>query len=124
MATDDCSEVGRGPCPCGKGMITVEKCIPDHPWAKESQARYTPALVCNRCEPKYAFFRASVLTNKPRLVLCSDLERHNEAKQNWHRKLREIEASAVFKIWRKVSISALHARGRPPPAIDCLWVLD
>jgi hypothetical protein len=98
MATDDCFEIGRGPCPCGKGIITVEKCIPDHPWAKESQASYTPALACEVCKRKYAFFGRQ-------LVLRSDLEQHREAEKNWHRKLREIEASQDFKdLAKKIDI--------------------
>jgi hypothetical protein len=97
MATDDCYEIGRGPCPCGKGIITVEKCIPDHPWAKESQASYTPALVCEVCGPKYGFLRHDWLTSKSRLVLRDELEKHKDAEEKWHRKLREIEASSAFK---------------------------
>lgn len=97
MATDDCFEIGKGPCPCGKGVITVEKCVPDHPWAKESQASYTPALVCKTCEPTYAFFGHDFLSGKKRLVRRDELERHREAEKNWHRKLRQIEASSEFK---------------------------
>lgn len=97
MATDDCFEIGREPCPCGAGIIAVEMCVPDHPWAKAGQASYTPALVCDACGEKYAFFEADIRTRKSRLVLRSDLQEHNDAKANWHRTLRQIEACPEFK---------------------------
>jgi hypothetical protein len=101
MATDDCFEIGSGQCPCGKGIITVEKCVPDHPWAKESQASYTPALVCDTCGPRYAFFRHDFLSGKSRLVLRDDLEKHRKSEKYWHQKLREIESSPDFIKLRK-----------------------
>lgn len=97
MATDDCFEIGRGPCPCGKGIISVEKCVPDHPWAKESQASYTPALVCEACKSEYGFFAHDIISGKRRLVRRRELDRHTDAEKNWHSVLRNIEASPDFK---------------------------
>jgi hypothetical protein len=97
VATDDCFEIGRGPCPCGNGIVTVEKCIPDHPWAKESQASYTPALVCSACERKYAFSGPHILSGRRSLVLRKDLEGYQDARSHWHATLRKIEATEDFK---------------------------
>lgn len=96
VATNDCSEIGRGPCPCGEGLITVEWCIPDHPWAKESQAWYRSKLVCENCEEEYGFFGRS--HGKPdRLVLISYLEEIRRARDQWYQKLKEIESSPAFR---------------------------
>ena len=96
MSTDDCSEIGSGPCPCGEGLITVERCMPDHPWARDSQAWYKDMLVCRDCERKYGFFKASY--GKPsRLVLRKDLREMETALEAWHKKRRGIESSSEFK---------------------------
>jgi hypothetical protein len=97
MATDDCFEVGSGPCPCRKGIITVEKCVPDHPWAKPHQLSFTPALVCADCEQKYTFSEPDWRSHKRRLVLRKEVEEREEARRTRYNKLREIESSDAFK---------------------------
>ena len=83
-----------GPCPCKGGTITVERCSPDHPWAKRFWFRST--LVCKDCEEEYGFFSSA--PDKPaRLVLKIELKKREESSQNWHMKLREIESSQAFK---------------------------
>ena len=96
MATNDCSTVGSGSCPCGKGLITVEWSIPDHPWAKESQAWYRRTLACEDCEQKYGFFNRG-RGERHRLVLMSDLTEVRTASDAWHKMLREIKSSPAVK---------------------------
>jgi hypothetical protein len=97
MATDECDEVGRGPCPCGKGVITVERCVPDHPWAKPHQVSFTPALVCAECEPNYTFSEPDWRSHKPRLVMRHEVEQREQARQTRYDKLWKIESSDTFK---------------------------
>jgi hypothetical protein len=93
MSTDDCFEIGKGKCPCGKGWITVEKCSPDHAWAKSFW--YSPALACDDCKKEYGFYD-SAHGSKPRLVLRADLVKKDSATAAWHAKIKEIEALPSF----------------------------
>lgn len=96
MSTDDCSIIGRSPCPCGKGEVLVEYCIPDYPWARDSQGRHGGIINCEECPAQYAFFQREP-NDRPRLILREQAERIRDATQNWHNTLREIEASSNFK---------------------------
>jgi hypothetical protein len=96
LATDDCNVVGHGHCPCGKGTLTVELCMPDHAYARVSQAWYRNSLDCEECSPKYGFFE-SLYGEKAMLVLHDDLMEIGLASDAWHRKIKEIENSHRFK---------------------------
>lgn len=96
MSTDDCSVVGRTPCPCGKGEIVVEHCTPDHPWARDNQGWYNNTLSCEECELQYEIFQKEK-SEKGRLVLREQAKRVRDATEKWHQTLRKIEASPAFK---------------------------
>jgi len=73
MSTDDCTTV-ESKCLCGNGTISVERCTPDHPWARASQTSYSAALQCVDCAKKYAIgqhsynvigVRAKIKTDSP-----------------------------------------------------------
>jgi hypothetical protein len=95
MATDDCSEYASGPCPCGAGVISIEVCVPDHPWAKSHQASYTAALACEECRKIYTI-HAPAHELPMALVLKADSDKLAEAQDKWHAKLREIEATSGY----------------------------
>lgn len=101
MATDDCSVIGVGSCPCGRGKIEVEHCIPDYPWAKPHQAFYRYSIQCEKCREDYAFCGTTSPDTPSRLVNRKDLERVEGAKSAWHEKLREIERSPAFTELRR-----------------------
>ncbi len=96
MATDDCYEFGRGPCPCGNGVIIVERCIPDHPWAKPHQAWYRNTIDCDKCSKKYSFYK-KFTEAKSTVVLTSDKQASEDAAEKWHEKTKEIEESPKFQ---------------------------
>jgi hypothetical protein len=94
MSTSDCTEIGSGPCPCGKGLITVERCTPDHAWG--GGFWYESHLACEGCQKDYVLFDPH--NNKPhRLVRRSDMDRKDAAIKAWHNKLRAIEATRDFQ---------------------------
>ena len=76
MAGTDCGEIGSGTCPCGDGIITVECCTPDHPWARESQFTYPASLKCPLCEEVYDLRTDS--NRKPTLYFKADLIKKRE----------------------------------------------
>jgi hypothetical protein len=96
MATDDCVEIGTGPCPCEGGQISVERCAPDHPWAKPHQSYYRAGINCPECKAKYEFFSSSPNEN-PRLVESKDAEALRQRKRDWHEALRAIEQDLDFQ---------------------------
>lgn len=76
MATDDCSPEGEGPCPCGKGVISVERCTPDHPWARESQTTYPASMKCTECEKTFVLAPSDhAVEKRSRLVVRADYEK-------------------------------------------------
>jgi len=100
MATEDCSEAGRGPCPCGQGEIVVERCTPDHAWVKAHQVSYNSHLDCSACGSRYTFF--SKYGNEPeRLVLRTDVERRESYSQAASAKRQEVASSSEFKTLEK-----------------------
>jgi hypothetical protein len=94
MSTSDCTEIGSGPCPCGKGLITVERCTPDHAWG--GGFWYESHLACGVCRNDYVLFDPH--DDKPhRLVRRSDVDRKDAATKAWHDKLKAVEATPEFK---------------------------
>jgi hypothetical protein len=95
MSTSDCTEIGSGPCPCGKGLITVERCTPDHAWG--GGFWYESHLACNVCRNDYAMLNPH--GDKPhRLVRRSDVDRRAAATKAWHGKLRAVESTPEFNV--------------------------
>jgi hypothetical protein len=95
VSTSDCTEIGSGPCPCGKGLITVERCTPDHAWG--GGFWYESHLACGICRNDFVMFNP--YGGKPhRLVRRSDVDRKAAADKAWHDKLREVEATSEFRL--------------------------
>ena len=90
MGTDR-DEVGSGKCPCGKGLITVEKCSPDHGWGGSSWIE--GHLSCAQCSQKYQIIEDSHL---PRLVLKSDVAARKAGEKKWGDALRAVQSSTDF----------------------------
>lgn len=88
----DCDEIGSGKCPCGQGLITVEKCTPDHGWG--GRFWIVPHLACAECATTYTFDDDS---EAPSLVLKSDVQAKAEATRSWHEARKSIETSEHFK---------------------------
>lgn len=111
MATEDCTEVGRGSCPCGKGEIMVERCTPDHGYVQAHQISYEGRLDCRDCATEYSFWgdRPDV---PPRLVLKVDVAKRDQFRMQWHAKIKAIEASPDFHELRK-NFAQWLGPGRP-----------
>jgi hypothetical protein len=52
MGTDR-TEYLRQPCPCGKGELWVDHCMPDHGWSPGAYW-WEMGVRCNECDQKYA----------------------------------------------------------------------
>lgn len=72
MATDDCTTI-ESPCLCGKGVLSVECCTPDHPWARASQTSYSASLQCKDCAKTYVIGQESY-NDLPTLSLRAEVE--------------------------------------------------
>lgn len=95
MATGECSEVGRGPCPCGTGTIIAEKCMADFPWVKPHQFSYRYAVECEPCRDTYAFHGRA--TNEPSsLVKKADIAALAVADAKWSTAFNAITEHADF----------------------------
>jgi hypothetical protein len=105
-------EIGSGPCPCSAGRITVERCIPDHPWS--SGFWYESRLVCGICETQYVLL--NLHGDMPhRLVLRSDVEKKEAATMAWYRKLRAVEVTLEF-IAARATLDAVLAQQKSTAA--------
>jgi hypothetical protein len=81
----------KGPCPCGKGKITVTRCSPDHPWGGE--VWYENQIECEACERTYTFADSDKMSDKRgRLVLRQDVEERATHRREWLAKADAIMA--------------------------------
>ena len=119
MATDDCHVMAEKPCPCGEGTVIVESCIPDHPWAKDSQRFLKSALNCRKCSEVYALEnRASMSCLGPVVVVSrSEVETREQLLANWHKARKELAGSPkgqalvqkfVHLLQSQPSVAAMH----------------
>lgn len=101
MGTDR-DEIARGPCPCGKGIIVVDRCSPDHPWG--GNAWHEAGLQCTDCVKEF-----QVVSNHegPRLVRITDLQNQQALGEKVREKVVEIEQSAEFKHLKSIVESGL-----------------
>ena len=95
MGTDR-DEIENGPCPCGKGLIRIDYCSPDHPWGGNSW--YEADIDCAACVKTFAIVRNE--QQQLKLVRKSDLEKKDELVELWREKRHEIEASGEFSSLR------------------------
>jgi hypothetical protein len=78
----------EGPCPCGKGKITVTRCSPDHPWGGE--AWYENEIACGACARTYIFAHSDeMLEKRGRLVLRKEVA---EREEHWKKYLAKTQA--------------------------------
>lgn len=98
MSTDDCTEIGSGKCPCGNGLITVERCSPDHAWGGRSWL--VAALSCSTCSQTYSIYNSH--QDAPKLVLRSEINAQESHQKAWHAKIKEIESTAGYKNLRAI----------------------
>lgn len=110
MATDECTIVGSGACPCRKGTIIVEHCVPDHPWVRANDGHYRASIDCEECSGNYGFYQPES-SRPPALVLQSDLAERRKASEKAFERLKEIERSIPFqKINRALEAHLAHLR--------------
>ncbi len=82
---------GTGPCPCGKGRITVVRCSPDHPWG--GNAWFENSIECTDCARTYTFAESEkILDNRSRLVRREDVEEREDHLRQWRAKNADILA--------------------------------
>jgi hypothetical protein len=93
MGTDR-DEYGAGPCPCGNGMIQVDRCSPDHGWGGGSW--FEAKLDCPTCQIAYTIYD-EYHGNMPKLVLRADIDKREKATVAWHAKRNQIETAPEFQ---------------------------
>ena len=93
MGTDR-DEYGAGSCPCGNGLIQVDRCSPDHGWGGGSW--FEAKLDCLACQTTYAIYD-EYRGKMPKLVLLADIDKREKATAAWHAKRNQIEAAPEFK---------------------------
>ena len=120
MSSTDRTLLGRGPCPCGNGQITLYRCVPDHPWPTASVWNEHD-LSCNDCSKKYTFLDG-------KLVLKADAEERERRQHRWAHKQRSIVASApvkqvleklVARLDREKSVAAKYRALKGHRMADC-----
>lgn len=89
MSTLDCNEVFRGPCHCGQGQVSIDRCVPDHGWETQSVTMKT-YIQCQSCQSLY-----SVETQRGNyvFVLKADILSQEHAQQAWSAAARALVQS-------------------------------
>jgi hypothetical protein len=92
----------EGPCPCGKGKITVTRCSPDHPWGGQSWHEYK--IDCRTCARTHTFAKSEdLLDTRSRLVLRKNVE---ERDGHWKEYLAKSKAIMAMPATRKALAKA------------------
>jgi len=92
MATDDVTE-HTVKCPCGKSNVTFTTSSPDHPYARDSQTRYSAAINCKECDEKYAVHQESP-NDRPEIVHREEVDAKKAAREKYLAAEEAIEKSA------------------------------
>jgi hypothetical protein len=94
MGTDRV-EVKRIPCPCGKGLITVTFCSPDHAYAHDRQTWREDKIECGVCDAKF-----TIVEQKKDLVLVSreDSKQTEAVQKQMQREMESLEKG----LWEKL----------------------
>lgn len=99
MATDDCTVLVEKPCPCGKGTVKVQDCMPDHPWARASQRFLKSKLECDECRNVYVLEDRGTFDLGPIVLVERSLVVEREkVLTHWHKTKEEIWESTKAKV--------------------------
>lgn len=117
MSSDDVSEM-HAPCLCGKGEIVVVSSSPDHPWAKESQTRWSGEIRCADCSSEYALYH-HYDNERLRLVRRADLDMRLQRTAELRRATEALDRSPEVR----ALIDRLTARVEQEPSMAAKYRL-
>ena len=89
MSTLDCNEVFRGPCHCGQGQVSIDRCVPDHGYQTQSVTMKT-YIECPNCRALYSI---ETQGGNYVFVLQTDIQAKEQAKNAWSAAARALVQS-------------------------------